>query len=211
MMAQPDEAPVPLAVPREGATRKILLKPLLSTSSSSLGRAGTPQPTVDLKDGIVRRARGPLGLGYASKGAWYPPVAPAPAVSDGRKRKSIVEDLVRLRGPVAAPSGPRPTRPRASFRQRNLTSRSDRPVALQEDIQPREFRQVLFSPWSQHTLRSFGITPGMVTSRRLEPWQECWVTIVKEYAHVVAICCSDSVRPTECTHVRARSSFAERR
>lgn len=68
-------------------------------------------------------------------------------------------------------------------------------LALQDPPpQLREFRQVLFAPWSQHTLRSFGITAGMVASRRLEPWQERWATIVKEYAAVVAICCSDSVR-----------------
>lgn len=34
----------------------------------------------------------------------------------------------------------------------------------------------------------------MQTSRRLEPWQERWVEIVKEYSNVVAVCCSDSVR-----------------
>lgn len=85
---------VPIGVTNGAAPRKILLKPLLSGSSSSLGRAGTPQP-IDSKDGITRRARGPLGLNYTSKGAWYPPAAPAP-VADGRKRKSIVEDgLVR--------------------------------------------------------------------------------------------------------------------
>ena len=95
-MTQPfaEQAPVSNQVPPEGAPRKILLKPLLS-GSSSLGRAGTPQP-VDSKDGITRRARGPLGLGYAAKGVWYPPAAPTPVVVEGRKRKSIVEDeLVR--------------------------------------------------------------------------------------------------------------------
>lgn len=84
----------------------------------------------------------------------------------------------------------------------SLFSRCSRPSAddwaptrspCQDLPAPREFRQVLFSPWNQHTLRSMGITQGMQTSRRLEPWQERWVEIVKEYSNVVAVCCSDSV------------------
>lgn len=73
-----------------------LTPPASSSSSSSQQqqhRASTPDVT---EVGTVRRARGPLGLIYTNRGAWYPlPPAAAPAVEQGKKRKSIVEENVR--------------------------------------------------------------------------------------------------------------------